>query len=78
MYCTDRMRLLDRYSAVLAEFQQAVHDMRALLNASDEQAFQKAASASEKLRLECEQARMELDAHVLDHGCGVRSLSVTG
>ena len=67
------MRLLDRYSAVLANFQQAVHEMRARLNGADEQAFQKANTASERLRLECEQARIELDTHVLEHGCGIRA-----
>lgn len=69
------MRLLDRYSAVLANFQQAVHEMRMRLNSSDERSFQKANSVSERLRLECEQARIELDAHVLEHGCGIRTQS---
>lgn len=69
------MRLLDQYSAVLANFQQAVHEMRIRLNSSDEQAFQKANSVSERLRLECEQARIELDAHVVEHGCSLRAQS---
>ena len=75
MYCSERMRLLDRYSAILSEFQQAVNEMRSLLNARDEHTFQKATSVSERLRVECEQARIELDGHVVEHGCGVRSQS---
>ena len=71
------MRLLDRYSAVLASFQQAVHEMRARLNGNDEHAFQKANSISERRRLECEQARLELDTHVIEHGCGMRAQSGT-
>ena len=67
------MRLLDRYSAVLANFQHAVHEMRSRLTSADEQAFQRANTASERLRLECEQARIELDAHVMEHGCGIRT-----
>ena len=66
------MRLLDRYSAVLATFQQAVQDMRVRLNSSDDHLFNRANALSERLRVSCEQARIELDAHVLEHGCGSR------
>ena len=69
------MRLLDRYSAILAEFQQSVAEMRNRLTGNDESAFQKANAASERHRLQCEQARLELDAHVASHGCGTRRQS---
>jgi hypothetical protein len=46
--------------------------MRARLNANDDHLFDRANALSERLRVNCEQARIELDAHVLEHGCGSR------
>jgi hypothetical protein len=67
------MRLLDHYLAVLANFQQAVQDMRLRLNSNEQHLFHGANALSERLRVSCEQARIELDAHVVAHGCGSRA-----
>lgn len=72
MYCSERERLVARYEAATRTYSIAVQAL------SDKRSheFRVAYAETERMRQVCEHARIALDRHSIEHGCGQSRVSV--
>ena len=71
MYCSDREHLVARFETATREYSQAVQS----LAGKRTREFQLAYEETERLRVACEDARIAMERHSIEHGCGYAKAS---
>jgi hypothetical protein len=67
--CAEKNRLLYKYDAVLAEYSRTVSFLYKRVGVLRKDAYKEISDFTDHARLRCEDARVALETHILEHGC---------
>ena len=67
--CRERDRLLRAYGAYLSDHMRSVQVLTARIGVLRKEDYQSIRAGEDRARKMAEQARLELDAHITEHGC---------
>jgi hypothetical protein len=74
--CRERDRLLRAYSAFLSDYMRSVQVLTARIGVLRRADYQSIRTGEDRARKLAEQTRLELDAHIAEHGCAEQALKV--
>lgn len=67
--CDQKEALGERYRVAADEFCSAVNELQENIGTSKKEAYKKLYGATRSARIGMEQARLDLEKHVSEHGC---------
>ena len=67
--CEEKTQLLTTYQAAAKIYSKAVSELTRAIGKVNRFEHDRLGSAAERARLSAQEARSNLDAHVIDHGC---------
>lgn len=74
MECLERDRIMKAYSAYLADHLRCVQVLTNCIGVLRKEDYQSIRAGEDRARKMAEQARLELDAHIAEHGCAEQVL----